>query len=209
MKEHEKMDRVNIQEEVLVRYCAPTLAGLKTGSIFTVRNLDSKTLGKELRAMNRVFVPKGLRMIPLRLSEQSAILYVYRPDRLWLDLQHTCAQCLLEREGYELSSLAEDATKGATGCLIQLIQRMRKKGDFPHEIGLFLGYPPHDVQGFMNREECVCVGCWKVYAEQKKAEKTFARFHKCQSVYEKHLKRGRSVDALTVSGARLAWKSAA
>lgn len=51
---------------------------------------------------------------------------------------------------------------------------MRTK-DFPHEIGLFLGYPLEDVQGFIeNRAEGYkCVGCWKVYGDEEYAKQEF------------------------------------
>ena len=37
--------------------------------------------------------------------------------------------------------------------------------DFPHEIGVFLGYPLEDVVGFIrHRGKCfTCCGCWKSY----------------------------------------------
>ncbi len=47
---------------------------------------------------------------------------------------------------------------GCRGCLLSKIlyrvseryrAHMEGKGDFPHEIGLLLGYPPEDVIGFM------------------------------------------------------------
>lgn len=34
-------------------------------------------------------------------------------------------------------------------CVAELIRRVRHEEDFPHEIGLFLGYPSEDVSGFI------------------------------------------------------------
>ena len=38
-----------------------------------------------------------------------------------------------------------------------------RKAAFPHEIGLVLGYPLADVQGFMNGQPELFTGAWKVY----------------------------------------------
>ena len=68
-----------MSEEVLIRHCSPTLAGMKTGNLFSVAYTDEKELRDELRAFNRRFVSKGLRIVPLRRRENRALLYLYRP----------------------------------------------------------------------------------------------------------------------------------
>ena len=54
------------------------------------------------------------------------------------------------------------------------MQRLGQAAEFPHEIGLFLGYPPEDVQGFLENRLCKCVGCWKVYGDEQAAQNGFA-----------------------------------
>ena len=75
-----------MSDETLVRFGSPTLAGLKTGSLFTCEYNDLQELSGQLRDMNRKLVPKGLRLLPLRRSEKRVLLYLYRPDRLEKDL---------------------------------------------------------------------------------------------------------------------------
>ena len=55
-----------MSEENLVRQCAPTLAGIKTGTIFPVPFDSLPGLTAEIRDLNRILVPKGLRLLPLR-----------------------------------------------------------------------------------------------------------------------------------------------
>ena len=83
----------------------------------------------------------------------------------------------------------------------QLMRRFRSESEFPHEIGLFLGYPPEDVKGFIdnNAENCKCVGAWKVYGNPEEAEKVFERFRKCTKAYSEQLLKGRSVERLIVA----------
>ena len=82
------------------------------------------------------------------------------------------------------------------------MKRMREQDEFPHEIGLFLGYPPEDVRGFIENgaRGCKCVGCWKVYGDAETARETFAKYKKCTDVYRARYAEGRSVERLTVAG---------
>ena len=86
-------------------------------------------------------------------------------------------------------------------ALEKLRSRLAQREDFPHEIGLFLGYPLGDVIGFIKNagQNCKCVGCWKVYCNECEAMKAFARFKKCTSVYVRLWNQGRSVRQLTVA----------
>ena len=85
--------------EALVEYCAPTLAGIKTGSICTIQN-GSKDIDDEIRELNGCLVKKGLSLIPLKKTAKTTIVYLYRPDRLKLDLQTPEAQKIIEERGY-------------------------------------------------------------------------------------------------------------
>lgn len=50
---------------------------------------------------------------------------------------------------------------------------MADYGEFPHEVGLFLGYPPEDVEGFIENKarSCKITGYWKVYSDEEKAKR--------------------------------------
>jgi hypothetical protein len=53
-----------------------------------------------------------------------------------------------------------------------------KEVDCPHEIGIFLGIPIHDVLGFINcgDKPCLLCGYWKVYSEEDYAKKLFKQY---------------------------------
>ena len=117
--------------------------------------------------MNRRFAGKGLRLIPVRCREHTALLYLYRPAYLKRDLAQTEARRLLMEMGYGSAS--------PNRCVAALVRRFQTESAFPHEIGLFLGYPPEDVRGFIeNRaQNYCCVGYLKVYGDAQKARQTF------------------------------------
>ena len=48
--------------------------------------------------------------------------------------------------------------------------------NFPHEIGVFLGYPLDDVIGFIEHKPYYLVGDWKVYQNVNEAKKQFDVF---------------------------------
>ena len=55
-----------MSEYQIIRFCAPTLAGLKTASLFCCDAPDEAELLGQLRHWNTSLAPKGLRMLPLR-----------------------------------------------------------------------------------------------------------------------------------------------
>lgn len=179
-----------MSEELIVRHCAPTLANLKTGSLFVCPITDRPSFFSSLRSLNELLVPKGLRALPLRIREHSALVYLYRPSRLKKDLEDPAAIKILQDHGYSCYGK----------CLPKLIERVRASEEFPHEIGLFLGYPPEDVQGFLDHRPCKCSGCWKVYGDENKAKKTFDLYKKCERVYCQQLAQGIDIKRLTVAG---------
>ncbi len=161
-----------MSEEIVVRQAAPTLAGIKTGSLFPYPCSGKKRLLDEIRAFNRRFAAKGLCLLPLRYSDGQALLYLYRPSALARDLLDARAAALLTQAGYPDGSCGQH--------VVTLIRRMRARGEFPHEVGLFLSYPPEDVKGFIDNHAAnsKCAGVWKVYGDEQRARQTFEKYKK-------------------------------
>ena len=99
----------------------------------------------------------------MRMDDGRALLYLYRPQALCRDLGDDLACRLLRQAGYPCGSCGR--------CVARLVQRLRTEEDFPHEVGLFLSYPPEDVQGFIDHRamDFKCAGLWKVYGDQQRA----------------------------------------
>lgn len=182
-----------MSEDLLVRHCSPTLAGMKTGNLFNCKFADNFEVRKCLRCWNCILVKKGLRALSLRCSKNRALIYVYRPSMLSQDLQSGIAREILQNLGYE--------TGNPDRCIRNLMKRLKENEDFPHEIGLFLGYPPGDVQGFIvhHAEGYKCVGCWKVYGDADAAQKIFEKYKKCTDIYCALFAKGMSIERLTVA----------
>ena len=184
-----------MSEELVIRYCAPTLAGIKTGSLFSYAPETGEDLRAEIRRLNRMLVRKGLRDLPLSKQRRRVMIYVYRPERLRADFRGAQTGALLRQQGY-CSGRPEQ-------CVAALMAKLRDQEDFPHEIGLFLGYPPEDVRGFMEHRGCgcKCVGCWKVYGDVQRAAELFARYQQCTDIYLHAWQNGKSIEELAVRSA--------
>ena len=136
---------------------------------------------------------KGLRAIPLRYTDNYVLIYLYRLENLKKDLMRPETRSILREKGYDCSD--------PDMCVVQLVKHIENDEVFPHEIGLFLGYPEKDVKGFMKSPEegVLCVGYWKVYGDVEKAERTFRKFNRCTEVYCRALKHGKSLEQLIVA----------
>ena len=182
-----------MSEELVIRQAAPTLTGIKTGSLFPCPCEDKAALLAEIRAFNRRYQARGLCLLPLRFTKGKALLYLYRPARLKIDLKNELARRTLGNAGY----LDESPER----CIVNLIRRFQGE-EFPHEIGLFLSYPPEDVQGFIENhaQNFKLSGLWKVYGDEAYARAAFAKYKKCTDIYCRSWRSGASLEALTVAG---------
>ena len=64
-----------MSEELMIREASPTLAGIKTGNLFTCPYESKEQVMDEIREMNRCLVKKGLCLLPFRFSEKRVLLY--------------------------------------------------------------------------------------------------------------------------------------
>ena len=183
-----------MSEYLLIEQCSATMAGLKTGNLFSCRGESAEQVAESLRKMNRRLVPRGLRLIPLRLEDGMALLYLYRPDRLKCDLCDEKAQDILREYAYPVPD--------PDRCVACLARRLKDCEEFPHEVGLFLSYPPEDVEGFIRNgaKGAKCVGTWKVYGDEDAAKKKFRLYKKCTEVYSRAYRRGHCLERLVVAG---------
>lgn len=173
-------EKKNTPEFHLVDCCAPTLAGMKAGSIFNVRFDAPSELDAWMRAAGACLESAGLYLYPLRRCGGCAMILLYRRSQQRSILQEDSVRQLLSSLGYPGGDVFSD--------LSFLAERIRSCRDgFPHEIGIFLGYPIEDVKGFIrcHGQNWKICGMWKVYGDAGKARQCFQRFERCREVYWK------------------------
>ena len=180
-------------EESLIEHCSPTLAGMKVASLYRYSTGDSRQFGLQYKLWREWFARLGLKLVILKGCREtdSYLLYLYREDAL---------RRLLARPdvcGY-LSCLDYDPGAGHRALLRQLSRRLCLEREFPHEIGIFLGYPLADVQGFIQNKgrNYTCCGCWKSYGDPRIARRRFNRYRVCTAVYKRRYAGGTPITQL-------------
>ena len=111
---------------------------------------------------------------------------------------------LVSKDDVQASELLRQAGYGDESCercVARLVCRFRESSEFPHEVGLFLSYPPEDVKGFINH--CAggfkCAGLWKVYGDEEKARSLFEKYRKCTEIYCTLWQSGLKLEQLAVA----------
>lgn len=85
-------------------------------------------------------------MVPIRILNDRVLVYVYRSKDIEKILSDKQVEHVLEQYGY--------TNKQPAHCVAHLVHRLQEDSSFPHEVGIFLGYPIEDVIGFIEKREC-------------------------------------------------------
>ncbi len=174
----------------VVRHCAPTLAGMKCGSMFRL-NSDPHDILSEVRELEKTLSRRGVRIDALQVDGSGCLLYVYRPKLLEAKISDPAVRDFLTKYGYCLGSVPSTVAE---------LTRRFSRCSMPPEVGVFLDYPLEDVTGYIENEGrcCKSIGCWKVYGDVSAAEKRFRCFKKCKNVFVRRFEEGSSLERLAV-----------
>jgi hypothetical protein len=163
--------------EALLRWAAgPVVAGIKPAALVRLpRSLAWERGGEKLCA------DLGLSALILREGAGGMLALFYRRGLLTRKLRSGAAARYLR-------SLHYPAGTGLEGYLSFLKTRFAGPG-FPHEVGIFLGYPLEDVICFSAGKPSPyhCRGYWKVYHRPEKAERTFVYMDEARLALMKEL----------------------
>ena len=189
-------------EQELIEHCSPTLASIKAASLFTYTYKSLNELYLRVAYWNSKMKRNIITfdILSENVGVNKALIYVYRRADLEKILNREDIKKFLLQQGY----LADDGINVSVNCeniILQLKKKFEKLNQFPHEIGIFLGYPIGDVKGFIENHgcNCKCTGYWKVYCNEEEATKTFRKYKKCRDIYMNLWISGRSVMQLTVA----------
>ena len=107
-----------MSEDLIIKHCSPTLAGLKTANLFTCVYSQKQDVERYAQEFNRRFSCKGVKMQPLDFGKTRALIYVFRPTRLERDLSDPLARSILASMGYTRFDY--------TTCLNRLKSRVKR-----------------------------------------------------------------------------------
>lgn len=173
--ESEKTDdtktQLDLLQEKMAIQCAPVIFNLKPSNLLILESVDEEQLQLLMRRMKlscQLFYRNG----------EKTIWFVYRKE--WLQSllgQPEIIRFFEEKKYRKIQEIPVEHVIGRVGK--RFFFHKKGRTEYPHELGLLLGYPLCDVKGFIeNQGKCyLCSGYWKVYANEQEARKTFDLYH--------------------------------
>lgn len=191
LKEGWTMKSYDNIETMLAFHGAPTLEGIKPGNLISFNKNRIKNCQRILNQYKTCMECNGIYFFTLSETENWLLLFIYRKNTLKQLIQNKEIREFLSSYGYE-------HCRYLSQYLRYLKIRMSLQKGFPHEIGIFLGYPLDDVKGFIEHSgrHFKISGQWKVYSDTKRAEELFNKYAECSNRYCACLLRGQSIEEL-------------
>lgn len=154
-------------------HCAPLIAGLKLSNLLMIHNKD---LDRTTSLLKRA----GISYFVVAVTNGKVAVLLFDRQRLEHYLQEEKVRQIFRDMGYQDDAMGK----------ILYAFRQRYEGyllrdqEFPHEMGLVLGYPVEDVEGFIlnEGENCLYIGYWKVYENLSEKMALFRQFEKAREV---------------------------
>lgn len=159
----------------LAQHCTPAMCGLKVSNLMSFDRERYPNLEELLEDVCRRCKHTFSAQVVKENCKRCWVL-IYREEQLRRHLAKKENQDLMRQFGYQ-----------GECNLCQYIEYLKEKlkGEkFPHEIGVYLGYPKNDILHFVAGSKPKYVGYWKVYDDVEAAKRTF---HSYESVREKVL----------------------
>ena len=164
----------------LVLECSAVLAGVKPASLISLVN-RTRPCGRNIYQLWQLHHEdlahrlSDLTLVILQNRPQAVLLLCYNHDHLERHLAHGGIRTLLHKAGYE-------AGASCTTLVDELSNRIAGNDSFPHEIGLFIGYPAKDVAAFMGLVKLPfsCQGPWKIYGNPERSLALAEQYRCCR-----------------------------
>lgn len=183
------MPNQNIFETMLACHCAPVLERCKTANMFHITRTKIENIEELVSFYRPIFYKKKIGIQLFQATRHRFTIFVFSFNDLERILSQSNARKFLSVFGYKDFTIS--------GSFKYLEYRLNHSIDYPHEIGLFLGYPLEDVQGFIENKPCTLIGTWKVYSSNiKLAKKQFQLYENAKKKFIKNIKQGITITQL-------------
>ena len=187
----------NTFEEIFIKHCSPLLAGIKVSNLFSIKYENYDELYEKVSALNKNINKKDIYIQIIKKTtslDSFYLIFAYRKTKLTERINEKLIHNFLKNYGYFNCYGLED-------YLYVLTNKLISSENFPHEIGIFLGYPLNDVVSFIKEkgQNFVSCGTWKSYSNKKHYEKVFSIYKKCKEIYTDLYKKGQTLEMLAVA----------
>lgn len=163
--------------DLLALYCSQVLANIKPSNLFTISNIYYD-VDRLIEIWNDDFNKYGIYFQVISIRKNTSSILCFREELLKKALSCEKTECFLKTWGYDTSNI-----NSCTNCLKERFL----ENEFPHEVGLILGYPYEDVRGFIENKgrNYLYSGYWKVYSNKKEKCKLFSLYDQIRRIYIK------------------------
>ncbi|MSU03469.1 DUF3793 family protein [Tissierella pigra] len=176
LKEIESLNEEDYIESFIGYMLSPVITGIKPASTITLKDGRKKFYSFWCQNGKYLLYKYNLEYIVLQETKESVVLLVY-------DMNNLCEHLKIEKNHRLLCDFGYNTDFQLQKCLNCLKNRVKSVEDFPHESGIFLGIPYEDVMGFINGDECLFKGYWKVYTNDYRHEEIFDLYDKSREIY--------------------------
>ncbi len=168
-------------EEKIAMQCAPVIVGIKIANLLVLNAYE------EQYALN-LFQDTQLMLQAICKFELKTYYLLYQPKKLKEYIQQQQVLEYLKELGYLNCSLDIILQEVA----YKYNKFMYERSNFPHEIGLLLGYPLNDVLRFIEEKGTgyLYSGYWKVYDNLPETLFIFSQYHRARQILKRLILHG-------------------
>lgn len=173
-------------DQIMIQCGAPSLCGIKPGNMFTVS--QKRYSASRIRFWKKIYFKQGILLKAFKTSNNLVMIFSY--NLIWIRqiLDDPFVKAYLRGKDYPVD-------KGSFAVLNRLFKNLKNSRGFPHEVGIFLGYPLEDVICFerMQGKDCKYCGYWKSYSNPEEAKVCCCKYNNCSQMCKKWFDEGLSV----------------
>lgn len=164
--------------------CFLVLSGIKPSNLLIYSNQCEGCISEELKNT-------GAEHMKLYNGEKESVSIIFNREKLIKSLLNKENIQFISQYGYE-SFEVDDVIERLS---IRYTEFREEKSEFPHEMGIVLGYPLEDVSGFIenNGKNYLCSGYWKVYKNAEEKIRLFKTYKNIKKYFVEQIENGKQI----------------
>ncbi len=164
--------------------CSLVLSGIKPSNLLIYSNYCEGCISEELKNT-------GAEHMKLYTGKNDSVSIIFNREKLEKSLLDEENREFIKQYGYEDFSVNSVIEKLAG----RYTEFKEGRAEFPHEMGIVLGYPLEDVSGFIenNGKNYLYSGYWKVYKNAEEKIQLFKIYKDIKKYFVEQIENGRQI----------------
>ena len=164
--------------------CSLVLSGIKPSNLLIYSNHCEGCISEELKNT-------GAEHLKLYTGSKESVSIIFNREKLEKALLDEENRKFIKQYGYEDFSVNSVIEKLAG----RYTEFKEGRAEFPHEMGIVLGYPLEDVSGFIenNGKNYLYSGYWKVYKNAEEKIRLFKTYKDIKKYFVEQIENGKQI----------------